>query len=70
MRARLIEELTIFTDHPPDVLLAQNQNMVQTFTPDCSNEPFAERVRFGGMWLQRYRSALGSGCRSEGVQNA
>src|SRR5579871_6577377 len=49
MRTRLIEELNIVVDHPPDVLLAENQNMVQTVAPDRANEPFAERVRFGGI---------------------
>ncbi len=46
MRARLIEELTIVVNHPPDMLLAQNQNVVQTFASDRSHESFAERVRF------------------------
>src|SRR5690242_13874051 len=49
MRARLIEEPTIVVNHPSDLLIAQNQDMVQTFTPDCADESFAERVGFGGI---------------------
>src|SRR5712691_7561883 len=48
MRARPIEELTILVNHPPDVLIAQDQNMVRTFAPDGANEPFAESVCFRG----------------------
>ena len=49
MWTRLIEELTVLVDNAPDMLFTQNQNVVQTFTADAADKPFANGIRFGGI---------------------
>ncbi len=49
MRTSLIEELTVLVDDAPDMFFTQNQDVVQTFTADAADEPFANGVCFGGI---------------------
>ena len=47
MRTCTIEVLDILLDLTAQMILTQNQDMIQQFTPDTANEAFADRIGFG-----------------------
>src|SRR5581483_1515539 len=40
-----IEELHVFFDHPIQLVVAHNQQVVETFTPHTADKPLADRIR-------------------------
>ncbi len=47
VRSRAIEVCHVFPDHPVQLLLPQNQDVVETFSPYTSPEPLTNRIRLG-----------------------
>src|SRR5262249_7392676 len=44
MRAEVIEEADVIIDHPSRMSLAEDQNVVQTFTPKTAQETLTNRI--------------------------
>jgi hypothetical protein len=49
MRSVLVVVAEEFSEQRPQVLLIQHNDVVQTFSPECPNDTFRNRVRMGRM---------------------